>query len=178
MTSTMKGTIMANVRKKICVNGKGCNLLKTSSMAVKNSGVFLIEDKIETRKSSTSALEKIYILPDVVPDLLKALEMLQLHLEQYYKDSEKANDYRRKIFYAGYLEVFPILEKLGTSKFNDDAELKELVLRKYNKVTEDLKMAFDQFRVDGNSRRVIETDRLIDDIEKIKKVARKYNIEI
>lgn len=152
--------------------------MKSSNVAVQTAGILLIEDKAATREHVNQAIEKIYILPEVAPELLKALGTFQLHLEEYYEAAVKSGDARKKIFYSGYLKAFTVLEKLGTPEFEKDEELKENVLLKYKKVTEDLKMAFAQFRVDGNSRRVIETDQLMDDLKKIKMIARKNGIAI
>lgn len=149
--------------------------MKSSNMAVQTASILLIEDKVATHEQ---AIEKVYILPDVAPEVLKALGTFQLHLEEYYEAAVKSGDARKKIFYSEYLKAFTVLEKLGTPEFEKDEELKENVLFKYKKVTEDLKMAFDQFRVDGNSRRVIETDQLMDDLKKIKMIARKNGIAI
>lgn len=149
--------------------------MKSSNMAVQTASILLIEDKVATHEQ---AIEKVYILPDVAPEVLKALGTFQLHLEEYYEAAVKYGDARKKIFYSEYLKAFTVLEKLGTPEFEKDEELKATVLFKYKKVTEDLKMAFDQFRVDGNSRRVIETDQLMDDLKKIKMIARKNGIAI
>lgn len=152
--------------------------MKSSNMAVQTAGILLIEDKAATREHVNQAIEKIYILPEVAPELLKALGTFQLHLEEYYEASVKSKDDRKKAFYAEYLKAFPMLEKLGTPEFEEDKELRRLVLDRYKKVTEDLERTFGQFRVDGNSRRVIEIHQLIDDFKKIKVVARKHGIEI
>lgn len=152
--------------------------MKSSNVAVQTAGILLIEDKAATREHVNQAIEKIYILPEVAPELLKALGTFQLHLEEYYEASVKSKDDRKKAFYAEYLKAFPTLEKLGTPEFEEDKEVGRLVLDRYKKVTEDLERTFGQFRVDGNSRRVIETDQLMDDLKKIKMIARKNGIAI
>lgn len=152
--------------------------MKSSNVAVQTASILLIEDKAVTREHVNQAIEKIYILPDVAPEILKALGTFQLHLEEYYEAAVKSKDDRKKAFYAEYLKVFPTMEKLGTPEFKEDEELGSLVLDRYKKVTEDLERTFGQFRVDGNSRRVIEVHQLIDDLEKIKVAARKHGIEI
>lgn len=125
-----------------------------------------------------SSIEEIYVFSETNSELSRAVEKMELRLKKSYEKAVKTNDARRKIFYSNLLKSFEGLREIDSFDFVNDLAFRKVVVKKYKSFYEELERAFNQFWIDGDSRRVIETDKLRDYMKEIGEYAQISTMEI
>ncbi len=99
-------------------------------------------------------------------------------LEEYICNLLKTANERRVVELQSILDKLSRMKKIKDMEAMKSLELREEISCTFKNIFKSTKIFYHQLVVDGNTKRVVETQALLERLEKIKIVALKYGIDL
>lgn len=113
---------------------------------------------------------------DTTPEILEAFMHLSSRIHSLVTKAKAENRGRRVSELRFFEHNMRLLEKVTKIACQNDSDMKEEASKIFQRIYKKTKLEISQFTVEGNVRRAVEMDYVLDDLKLLKAKAEKYGI--